>query len=60
MGWQEEVALVGVAQYRPERQAAAPCMLHPEPVADLTQRAPGNRRGHRSVEDRHGLASGVG
>lgn len=60
MGWQEAAALVGVAQYRPEKQATAPRMLHPESVADLTQRAPGNRRGLRSVEDRHGLASGAG
>lgn len=44
MGWQEAAELVGVAQYRPEKQATAPRMLHPESVADLTQRAPGNRQ----------------
>ncbi|MDR2298311.1 MAG: hypothetical protein LBE30_08210 [Comamonas sp.] len=57
MGWQGTAAPVGVAQYKPEKHATAPRMLHPEPVADLTLQALDNTHGS---EDRHGRASGAG
>ena len=39
MGLQGKAALVGVAQYKPEKYATAPRMFHLEQVADLTLQA---------------------
>ena len=39
MGLQGKAALVGVAQYKPEKYATAPRMFHLEQIADLTLRA---------------------
>ena len=39
MGLQGKAALVGVAQYKPQKYATAPRMFHLEQVADLTLQA---------------------
>ena len=39
MGLQGKAALVGAAQYKPEKYATAPRMFHLEQVADLTLQA---------------------
>ncbi|MBK7250432.1 MAG: thiolase family protein [Gammaproteobacteria bacterium] len=39
MGLSGDAAIVGAAQYRPEKYATAPCMFHLEQVADLAAQA---------------------
>ena len=39
MGWKGEAAIVGAAQYKPQKYSEAPQMFHLEQVADLAQQA---------------------